>query len=157
MTAIKRCGPVATGAGRPRSRHAAGFTLTEVLIVLVIIAMIVGLATPALMGRLGAAQSRTAGIQMQNLAAALDLNRLDMGRYPGVEEGLRVLVERPAEGAQAWSGPYVRRGELPADPWGREYIYRRGADGGLELVTLGRDGQPGGEGEDRDITVALGQ
>ncbi len=132
----------------------AGYTLAEVLIVLVIIAMIIGLATPALMGRLGAAQSRTAQIQLENLATSLDLYRLDTGRYPTPAEGLEALVAAPA-GAAGWAGPYVRRGEIPLDPWGQPYIYRAGPGDGLVLATLGRDGEPGGEGEDRDIAVEL--
>jgi general secretion pathway protein G len=133
----------------------AGYTLAEVLIVLVIIALIVGLATPALMGRLGAAQSRTAEIQLENLATSLDLFRLDTGRYPTVQEGLSALILPPAGVEARWAGPYVRRGELPDDPWGRPYIYRAAPGGGFELVSYGRDGEPGGAGEDRDIVVVL--
>ena len=132
----------------------SGYTLAEVLIVLVIIAMMIGLATPALMNRLGAAQSRTAAIQLENLATSLDLYRLDMGDYPPDAPGLTALVERP-DGATDWSGPYMRRGELPQDPWNRDYLYRRNAEGALEIATLGRDGEPGGEGEGRDLVLEL--
>ena len=145
----------ANSRGQERAPADAGYTLAEVLIVLVIIALIVGLATPALMGRLGAAQSRTAEIQLENLATSLDLFRLDTGRYPTVQEGLGALVTPPVAVEARWAGPYVRRGELPADPWGRPYIYRAAPGGGFELVSYGRDGEPGGTGEDRDIVVVL--
>ncbi|MFC4726500.1 type II secretion system major pseudopilin GspG [Glycocaulis abyssi] len=155
MAGCAKKGGSRQGAERCRTPSDAGYTLAEVLIVLVIIALIVGLATPALMGRLGAAQSRTAEIQLENLATSLDLFRLDIGRYPTTEEGLAALVA-PAPALEArWAGPYVRRGELPADPWGRPYIYRPASGGGFELVSYGRDGEPGGTGEDRDIVIVL--
>ena len=137
-------------------KNEAGYTLAEILIVLVIIAMIVGLATPALMGRLGGARAKTAEVQLEYLASSLDLYRIDIGRLPDPEaEGLQALVQAPDGFDALWLGPYVRRGELPDDPWNRPYSYERSEDGALQLLSLGRDGAKGGEGLDRDIVLRL--
>ena len=143
------------GRGRAGSPQ-AGFTLPEVLIVLVIIAMIVGLATPTLMSRLGGARSTGAEVELEYIAAALDLYRMDTGVYPDAEQGLEALLDAPAGREDAWRGPYLRRGELPRDPWGAPYrLQRDETSGGLRLISFGRDGAPGGEGEDRDIVLPL--
>lgn len=129
-----------------------GYTLTELLVVLVIIAMLTGLVAPRLIGRVGKAKSTTARTQIENLVSALDIYNLDMDEYPSNEQGLSVLVKKPDD-QNEWQGPYLRRGKVPLDPWKRAYIYHLSEDGGATLITsLGKDGQIGGEGDDRDIT-----
>ncbi|MBM3601864.1 MAG: type II secretion system protein GspG [Alphaproteobacteria bacterium] len=130
-----------------------GLTLVEMLVVLAILALVVGLVGPRVVDYLGRAKSTTARLQIENLAAGLDLFRLDLGRYPTQQEGLAALVQRPA-GAAAWKGPYIKGDGLPNDPWGRPYSYRLpGRDGRpFDLLSLGADGAPGGTGENQDIT-----
>ncbi len=140
------------GARRARERRRQrGFTLIELLVVLAILALIAGFAVPRVMKYLSSAKSQAAEIQIRNLAGALDLYRLETGRYPTSEEGLKALVERP-RGARFWNGPYLDRKDGIIDPWGRPYHYKSPGDHGpYDLWTLGADGRPGGEGEDRDI------
>jgi general secretion pathway protein G len=129
-----------------------GFTLVELLVVLVILGLLVGLVVPQTIGYLSRAKSDVAKIQLQNLEQALDLFRLDVGRYPTQEEGLRVLIARPAN-APKWNGPYLKGGELPADPWNKPFYYEIPSKRGLayDLYTLGADGARGGDGENADI------
>lgn len=130
-------------------RHRArGFTLIELLVVLVILTLLAGLVGPRVLSQLGGAKSKTAAVQIADLEKSLDLFKLDVGRYPSAEEGLEALASRPAT-AQGWNGPYVK-GALPADPWGRPYKYALAA-GGVQIMSLGADGQPGGDGENADI------
>ena len=130
----------------------AGFTLLELLVVLAILALIAGVAAPRVIGYLSTAKSETARIQIESLAQALDLYRLDVGAYPTQAQGLAALVTRPAD-ARRWNGPYLNGGKVPDDPWGRPYVYRSpGADGrDYELYSLGADGVEGGEGENADV------
>ncbi len=131
-------------------RH-AGFTLIELMIVLFILGLLAALVAPRLMGRVGKAKQKTAQAQIQMLATALDLYHLDVGRYPTDEEGLKSLYAKP-ESLPAWSGPYLDKA-VPKDPWGRDYVYKcPGEHGPYDLYSLGADGQPGGEGENADIT-----
>ena len=131
-------------------RAARGFTLIEMLVVIAIIALLAGLVGPAVMDRLGGAKSKTAGIQIADLDKSLELFKLDVGRYPTTEEGLESLVKRPGT-VNGWTGPYLKGG-VPADPWGHPYRYANpGPNGGLEILSLGADGAPGGEGENADI------
>jgi general secretion pathway protein G len=123
-----------------------GFTLIELLVVLAILAMLAAVVAPRVMNALGSSKARTARIQVEELGAALDLYRLDVGRYPS---SLEALVQDVSPG---WNGPYLKKKRLPADPWGNPYHYRfPGEHGDYDLFSLGADGRPGGEGEDGDI------
>lgn len=126
-------------------------TLIELLVVLVILTLVAGLIGPRVLDQLGGAKSKTATVQIKELEQALDLFKLDVGRYPSDAEGLRSLVERPSS-APGWNGPYLRK-ELPADPWGNPYQYKfPGRNGGPDVFSYGADGRPGGEGENADVT-----
>ena len=131
-----------------RRRRPRGFTLIELLVVLVILTLLAGLVGPRVLSQLGGAKSKTAAVQIADFEKSIDLFRLDVGRYPTAEEGLESLVTRPAN-APGWNGPYVK-GALPADPWGRPYKYAV-AGNGVQIMSLGADGQAGGEGENADI------
>ena len=136
--------------GRPSA--AAGFTLLELLVVLAILAMLAAFAVPQVMNYLDRARSDSAKIQVSNISTALDLYRLDVGRYPSTGEGLASLVTRPTAGDR-WNGPYVKKAESLIDPWGEPYGYRApGQHGAYDLFSLGADKAEGGEGEDRDLT-----
>lgn len=134
-------------------RHAeAGFTLVELLVVLVILGLLAAFAGPRIIGYLGGAKADTAGIQVERLSGILDLYHLGTGSYPSDAEGLAALIERPP-GAENWDGPYLRKAESLIDPWGRPYLYRfPGQHGDFDLYSLGADGQEGGEGKNRDLT-----
>ncbi|MFP3867520.1 MAG: type II secretion system major pseudopilin GspG [Desulfobacteraceae bacterium] len=134
-----------------KNRRQSGFTLIELMIVLFILGLLAALVAPRLMGRVGKAKVKAASTQMQLLATALDLFYLDIGRYPTEEEGLQALYQRPANLSQ-WSGPYLNKA-VPKDPWGNDYIYKSpGEHGPYDLISLGADGSPGGEGDNQDIT-----
>ena len=129
----------------------AGFTLLELLIVVIILGLLAALVGPRLFGTLDKAKKQVAKTQIEQLSAGLDLFRLDVGRYPTTDEGLEALVN-PPEGMERWNGPYMEKG-IPKDPWDREYIYiSPGEHGEYDLISLGLDGEPGGEGENADIT-----
>ncbi|MGH7036281.1 MAG: type II secretion system major pseudopilin GspG [Stellaceae bacterium] len=137
---------------RAESGRTSGFTLIELLVVLAILGMIVAFVTPQVLKYLGRAKTDAAHIQIENLAGALDLFRLDVGRYPTQQEGLAALVEHPA-GLNSWNGPYLKQKSIPADPWGRPYIFKIPGDhGDYDLYSLGADGVPGGTGENQDVT-----
>ena len=122
----------------------AGFTLVEMLVVLAIIGMITALVGPQVMSYLGRAKVDTARVEVQNLATALDLFRLDVGRYPSEREGLHGLVAKPS-GIDRWNGPYLRKQGDPLDPWGRAYAYRLpGSHGAYDLYSQGPDGTSDG-------------
>ncbi|TPQ28655.1 type II secretion system major pseudopilin GspG [Methylomonas sp. EFPC3] len=131
-------------------RH-RGFTLLELLVVLGIIAMLAGIVGPQVMKHMGASKTKAAKVQIEDLAAALDMYKLDEGRYPTTQQGLTALVEKPAE-AKRWNGPYLRKDKIPLDPWNQEYHYVfPGQHGKFDLFSLGADEKEGGEGEDQDI------
>jgi len=130
----------------------AGFTLLELLVVLAILALLVGIATPRVIGYLGKAKSETARIQIGVFEDALDRYRLDVGAYPTQQQGLDALMARPAD-ARRWGGPYLKGAKAPPDPWGQPYVYRSPGAGGrdYDLYSLGADGADGGEGENADV------
>ncbi len=130
-----------------------GFTLVEILVVMVILGMLFGLVGPRVIDYLSRAKADVARIQLENIATALDLYRLDVGRYPSQEEGLRALVEEPT-GVKRWTGPYLKDRTMPLDPWDRDYLYAipGSHDGSFDLSSLGSDGVEGGEDEAADIT-----
>jgi general secretion pathway protein G len=130
----------------------AGFTLVELLVVLVILGLIMGLAGPRVLGYLTSSRERAAKLQIEALSSALDLFFLDNGRYPSTSEGLQSLVVRPPT-VERWGGPYLKQASLPADPWGRPYEYRvPGAKSAYRITSFGADGQRGGGGEGADIS-----
>ncbi|KQR41397.1 type II secretion system major pseudopilin GspG [Acidovorax sp. Leaf160] len=134
----------------PSRRSARGFTLIELLVVLAILTLLAGLVGPRVLNQLGGAKSKTAGVQIADLDKSLELFKLDVGRYPTTEEGLEALVKRPGA-VNGWAGPYLKGG-VPTDPWGHAYRYTGpGANGGIEILSLGSDGAPGGDGEAADI------
>jgi general secretion pathway protein G len=133
-----------------------GFTLIELLVVILVIGLLAGLVGPRILGRVSEARSATARTQIELLETALDGYQLDNGSYPTTEQGLSALEERPTRDPIPlnWRGPYVRK-TIPADPWGRPYSYASPGEHNrmsYDLWTFGRDGQPGGEGDDADIT-----
>jgi general secretion pathway protein G len=135
-------------------RRQAGFTLLELLVVIVIIGLLAGYVAPRYFSQVGRSEVQVARSQIDSLEKALDQFRLDVRRYPSPEEGLEALVAKPASAAN-WNGPYLKKA-VPADPWGRPYVYRApGSKPGyeFEVVSLGRDGKAGGGGEDADIGV----
>jgi general secretion pathway protein G len=132
-----------------RRRH-AGFTLLELLVVLVIIGLLVGYVAPRYFAQVGKSEVKVARAQIKALEDALDQYRLDVGHYPATQQGLAALNEQPA-GETRWQGPYLRK-NLPNDPWGHPYQFRApGEHGEYDLWSFGRDGQAGGNGEDADI------
>ncbi len=132
------------------TRKAEGFTLLELLVVIVIIGLLAGYVAPRYFSQVGKSEIQVAKAQIESLEKALDQYRLDMRRYPSPEEGLEALVAKPATAA-TWSGPYLKKA-VPNDPWGRPYVYRTpGQKGEFEVVSYGRDGKPGGSGDDADI------
>jgi general secretion pathway protein G len=134
-----------------RPRNAAGFTLMELLVVLAILGLLMSLVGPQVLKQLGGAKTKTALIQIRDLEQALEMYKLDVGRFPNTTQGLTALVEKPG-GAAGWNGPYLKNGKLPQDPWGSSYLYKYPGDRAeFDIYTLGQDGSPGGEGEDRDV------
>lgn len=132
-------------------KSVAGFTLTELLIVLVIIGLLAALVGPVLYQRINPAKQSVAQAQISGFMSALDSYFLDTGQYPGSQQGLAVLRDKP-DGQAKWKGPYLLK-EIPLDPWGNPYQYRSpGRSGGYEIVSLGADGKEGGENENSDIT-----
>ena len=132
-------------------RMHAGFTLLELLVVMVIIGLLAGYVGPKYFSQIGKSEVKVTRAQIDGLGKALDHFRLDIGRYPSTEEGLTVLITRPADQPK-WDGPYLTK-NVPLDPWGNPYIYKYpGEHGEYDLISNGKDGQPGGEGEAADIT-----
>ena len=128
-----------------------GFTLIELLVVLAIIGLLAGLVGPQVMKHLGGAKTKSAKVQIENIAGALDMYRMDAGRYPTTSEGLQALVEKPSS-ARAWNGPYLRKNKVPLDPWMYDYHYTSpGEHGRFDLYSYGADNATGGEGEDQDV------
>ncbi|MBT9460161.1 MAG: type II secretion system major pseudopilin GspG [Rugosibacter sp.] len=133
------------------SARISGFTLLELLVVMVIIGMLASFVAPKFFAQIGKSQTKTARAQIDALEKSLDQYRLDIGRYPTTEQGLAALNERPA-GETKWSGPYLKK-SVPMDPWSHAYIYKNpGEHGEYDLLSYGKDGQPGGTDEAEDIT-----
>lgn len=133
-----------------------GFTLIEILVVIVVIAILASLVAPSVFQHVGAAKDATTRSQIEMLGAALDAYRLDNGRYPTTSEGLQALRAAPTGGTHdhnGWRGPYLRK-DIPLDPWKHPYSYQSPgtqSGGGYDLLSFGADGKAGGEGEDADI------
>ncbi|MDI3324151.1 type II secretion system major pseudopilin GspG [Pontibacterium granulatum] len=128
-----------------------GFTLLEILVVLVILGLLASLVGPQVFKQLESSKSKTAALQIQELSAALDLYRLEVGSYPSTSEGLNALLEAPSS-ASNWNGPYLKKKVIRDDPWGMAYQYKSPGDhGDFDLYSYGADKKEGGEGDDRDV------
>jgi len=122
----------------------------ELLVVLAILGLLMSLVGPQVLNQLGGAKTKTALIQIRDLEQALEMYKLDVGRYPNTAQGLDALV-RPPSGTRGWNGPYLK-GDVPQDPWGTDYAYKYpGERGEIDIFTLGQNGVPGGDGEDADV------
>ena len=132
-------------------RKIRGFSLIELLVVLAILGLLAGLVGPQVMKFLGGSKTKTARLQIEDLSAALDLYRLEVGRYPSTSEGLVSLVEKPGD-AKNWNGPYLKKNKIPDDPWGNAYQYSSpGSHGPFDILSLGADNAEGGDGENPDV------
>jgi general secretion pathway protein G len=143
--------PLRSANHRLRAVRATGFTLLELLVVLVILGLLVGYVGPRYFAQLGKSETRIAEAQIQALGKALDQYRLETGHYPTTEQGLAALYRRPASEPK-WDGPYLEK-DVPLDPWGKPYVYRSpGERSDYDLLSYGKDGQPGGSGPAADIS-----
>jgi len=136
--------------GKVTKRGQAGFTLLELLVVMVIIGLLVGYVGPKYFAQIGKSEIKATRAQIDSLEKALDQYRLDIGHYPSIEQGLSALMVKPANEAR-WSGPYLKK-NVPLDPWNNAYQYKYpGEHGEYDLWSFGKDGQPGGVDENADI------
>ncbi|MFT4768634.1 MAG: general secretion pathway protein G [Glaciecola sp.] len=139
----------------PRTQRAvggrqSGFTLMELLVVLAILGLLMSLVGPQVLKQLGGAKTKTALIQIRDLEQALEMYKLDVGRYPNTAQGLEALVDKPGSTA-GWNGPYLK-GDVPQDPWKQDYLYKYpGERSELDVFSYGQNGSPGGDGEDADV------
>ena len=132
------------------TRDQRGFTLIELLVVIIIIGLLAALVGPKFFGKVGTAKLKATKAQIEMFGTALDTFRLDVGRYPTTEEGLKALREKPAA-IERWEGPYLPK-EIPSDPWGKPYVYKSPGDhGDYDIISYGLDGVEGGEGENQDV------
>jgi general secretion pathway protein G len=136
---------------RKLDRRARGFSLLELVIVLIILGTIMAFLAPRIFGNVERANQQLARAKMEQLSGQLEIMRLEVGRYPNSQEGLRALLEKPA-GMDRWNGPYIKDPTTLKDPWGNDFKYTApGASKPFDLVSLGADGREGGEGENRDL------
>ncbi len=132
-------------------RRNRGFTLLELLVVLVILGLLASVVGPQVLKQIGGSKSKAAALQIEEYATALDLFHLEVGRYPTTAEGLEALISKPG-GARFWNGPYLKKKVIRDDPWGNKYIYESpGQNGDYDLYSLGADNREGGEDDDADI------
>lgn len=138
-------------SARKKQTGEHGFTLVELLVVLVILVLLASVIGPRVINYLSSSRSKTAQIQIESLTTSLELFHIDVGRYPTSTEGLQSLTQVTGT-IPGWNGPYLRKNDLPPDPWGKPYLYESpGKEKPFDLLTLGRDGKEGGTGEDADI------
>jgi len=129
----------------------SGFTLLELLVVLVILGLLASLVGPQVLKQVGSSKTKAAALQINEFSTALDLFNLEVGRYPTSQEGLDALISKPAN-ARYWNGPYLTKSQIRDDPWGNPYRYRSpGEHGAYDLYSLGADGSEGGSGDAADI------
>ncbi len=132
-------------------RKVTGFTLVELLVVLIILGLVASIAGPNVMKYLGSSKSKTAKLQLKEIESSIELFFLDTGKYPPNDPGLKVLVNNDTSIA-GWGGPYFKSGQVPLDPWGNDYVYVfPGEHGPFDLMSLGADNQPGGESDNEDV------
>ena len=147
MIGVRKC-----CADRGLHGRSTGFTLLELLVVIVIIGLLAAYVGPKYFSQLGKSEVTVAKAQIEAFDKSLDTYRLDVGRYPNAEEGLNALMVAPPSAGAKWNGPYLKKG-VPADPWGNAYQYRSpGSRAEYEILSLGKDGQPGGTGDNADIS-----
>ena len=136
---------------RRSARRGRGFTLLEILVVLVILGLMASLVGPQVFKHLSSSKTKAAQLQIQELSGALDLYRLELGSYPTTEQGLDALLTKPRN-MDNWNGPYLKKNVIRKDPWGNDYQYRSpGQHGDFDLWSLGADNREGGDGENRDV------
>jgi general secretion pathway protein G len=139
--------------GQTKMQRQSGMTLIEILVVLVLIGIVLGIVGGNFIGRGEKAKGDAAKIEIGQIGQALDLYKLEVGRYPTTQEGLQALIQAPS-GAPNWNGPYWKKSTLPKDPWGNEYKYTSPSQSGgpYDIMSYGADGKEGGEGPNKDIT-----
>ena len=134
-----------------RTNLISGFTLIELLIVMVIIGLLAAFVVPKLIGRVGESKQTAAKAQIELISTAVEMYKLDTGKYPSQETGLQSLNSKPSD-VQSWKGPYMKKDKIPKDPWGTAYVYKYpGTHGDYDLVSYGADGGEGGSGDNKDI------
>ncbi len=136
-----------------RTGRESGFTLVELLVVLVILVLLASIIGPRVIGYLGSSRTKTAQVQIQSLVTSIELYHVDVGRYPSTSEGLDALV-KAAGNVPGWNGPYITKGAVPLDPWGKPYLYENPGrnNAPFTIMSLGRDGKEGGTDEDADVS-----